>query len=290
MQALDPIQIPGTLPERQREALISLLADEDPVVYSAVRAKLLGFGPAASQWLRPHTLSSDPTLRRRAVEIVRHQARRVADGRFLDFCRSHGEELDLEEGAGMLAQTHYPDAHLGAYRALFDAWANELRTRIDPAAAPERILGVVHRFLFVELGFSGSEDHTFDPDTGYVNCIVDRRTGNPIGLGAIYLLVTRRLRLPITGIGLPGHFICRHQDSRGELYIDPFAQGRFLKKAECIRMLLHTSFVSGEKHLAPLSGRRILLRFCQQLVNSYAHLEQPDEARRVQRYVTVLSK
>src|SRR6185295_18878082 len=96
MQALDTIQIPGSLPERQREALISLLADEDPGVYSTVRAKLLAFGPAASLWLRPHTLSSDPTLRRRAVEIVRHQARRAADVRFLDYCRSHGEDLDIE--------------------------------------------------------------------------------------------------------------------------------------------------------------------------------------------------
>lgn len=290
MQALDTIQIPGSLPERQREALISLLADEDPGVYATVRAKLLAFGPAASQWLRPHTLSSDPTLRRRALEIVRHQARRAADLRFLDFCRSHGEDLDLEEAAGLLAQTRYPEAHLDAYRALLDAWADELRVLIDSTTEPERLLGVLNRFLFGELGFTGTEQHTFDPDSGYLNRIIDRRSGNPIGLGALYLFLARRLRLPVAGIGLPGHFVCRHQDSRGELYIDPFDRGRFLTKADCMRMLLQASFGYGDKHLAPLGPRRILLRLCQHLVNSYGHLEQTDEARRVQRYVAALTK
>ncbi|MFM8471291.1 MAG: transglutaminase family protein, partial [Limisphaerales bacterium] len=38
---------------------------------------------------------------------------------------------------------------------------------------------------------------------------MDRRTGNPISLSIVYLAVTRRLRLPVTGIGMPGHFICR---------------------------------------------------------------------------------
>ena len=290
MQALDSLPFPNSLTERQREALISLLADEDPGVYSTVRAKLLAFGPAASQWLRPHTLSSDPTLRRRAVEIVRHQGRRAGDARFVEFCRSHGDDLDLEMAAGLLAQTRYPEANLDAYAALFDAWANQLRESIDPELDAEGWLSGLNRFLFGELGFAGSDQHTFDPDSGYLNCIIDRRAGNPIGLGVVYLVLARRLQLPITGIGLPGHFICRHQDTRGELYIDPFDGGRFLTKGDCMRMVLQSSFGYADKQLVPLSPRRILVRLCQHLVNGYGHLEQTDEARRVQRYVAALTK
>ena len=56
--------------DNQRRALISLLVDDDPAIYGMVRAKLLSYGPPAVQWLRPHTLSSDPRMRRRAQEIV----------------------------------------------------------------------------------------------------------------------------------------------------------------------------------------------------------------------------
>jgi len=41
--------------------------------------------------------------------------------------------------------------------------------------------------------------------------VVDRRKGNPINLCLVYLMLARRLRLPLAGIGLPGHFICRFQ-------------------------------------------------------------------------------
>src|SRR5205809_4867504 len=90
------------LPESQRRALINLLADEDPAVYRTVREKILSFGEDAGDWLRPHQLSSDPLLRRRAREIVQHFDKQEADTWFLAFCLKHGEEFDLEEGVWLL--------------------------------------------------------------------------------------------------------------------------------------------------------------------------------------------
>src|SRR5262245_6565643 len=117
MPALEAITAQPALPEKQRAALISLLADDDPAVYKIVRSKLLAFGPTASQWLRPYTLSSGPTLRRHAVEIVLHQARRASDQSFVEFCQRNGEALDLDEATGLPAQTRFPDANPDAYRA-----------------------------------------------------------------------------------------------------------------------------------------------------------------------------
>src|ERR1043166_903033 len=84
--------------ESKRAALLNLLADEDPSVYQTVHDKILSCGPPAAEWLRPHTLSRDPALRRRARQIVRHFDRQAADNRFLGFCLKHGEEFGLEQG------------------------------------------------------------------------------------------------------------------------------------------------------------------------------------------------
>src|SRR5262245_16510397 len=130
MPALETITIPASLPEKQRAALISLLADEEPAVYDMVRAKLLACGPVAVKWLRPDALSDDPTMRRRAQEIIRHQARQATDQQFLDYCQCHGEDLDLEEAAILLSRTRHPEASLEAYRALFDDWADIVRERL----------------------------------------------------------------------------------------------------------------------------------------------------------------
>jgi regulator of sirC expression with transglutaminase-like and TPR domain len=290
MQTLETSASLASLPENQRIALISLLADDDPAVYQLIRSKLLSYGPVVSEWLRPQTLSSDPKMRRRAAEILNHQAREANDDRFVQFCRRNGEDLDLEEAVALLARTRYPESNTEAYSALFDTWADELRDRLDPRAIAEEKLSVINRFFFEDLSFRGNEHYGYEPDSCYVNRIVDRRSGNPIGLCAIYLFMTRRLRLPVTGIGLPGHFVCRYQSSTAEIYIYCFRKGVFLTKADCIKYLIQSNYGLAEGHLSPVSAKRILLRMCNNLVNTYGHLEMTEDAARVHRYVAALSK
>src|SRR5580704_17986870 len=114
------VKTPGKLDEKQRKALISLLADEDQAVYRTVRQNLISHGPIAAQWLRDYTLSDDPLLRRRAVEITDHFSRIDADIELLAFCLNQGEDFDLEQSVLLLARTQYPGINLEAYSALLD--------------------------------------------------------------------------------------------------------------------------------------------------------------------------
>jgi regulator of sirC expression with transglutaminase-like and TPR domain len=108
------------------------------------------------------------------------------------------------------------------------------------------------------LKFTGDEQNFYDPENSYFNCVLDRRKiGNPISLSLLYLLLARRLRLPMAGIGLPGHFLCRFQSSRAEIYIDPFHGGRVLVKADCIKMVMQLQHRFDDSFLAPVSARRI---------------------------------
>src|ERR1051325_9787273 len=151
---------PPALTDGQRSALIKLLSDEDPGVYQLVREKILAYGQAASGWMQPHVLSGDPVLRRRAQEIIDYLARQSADNRFLAVCLSqHGEDLDIEQGSWLLAQTRYPDINVAAYQALFDSYAGDLREKIDFGAKPEQILATINHYLFSDLGFHGNEQN-----------------------------------------------------------------------------------------------------------------------------------
>lgn len=278
------------LTESQRAALISLLGDPDPAIYHTVREKLISDGPRVVEALRPCLLHDDPILRRRARELVNHFGRQNADTQFLAFCLRQGEEFDIEEGVLLLARTQFPEINFAAYIALLDSFAGDLREQIDFNSEPEQILATVNDYLFQQLGFHGNEENYYEPENSYINCVLDRRTGNPISLSLVYLFLARRLKLPMTGIGLPGHFICRYQDSQSELYIDAFNRGKLLSKADCIKYLLHTNHSLQEGHLAPVSARRILLRICANLHQIYTQLEAREEISRLQRYLVALAK
>jgi regulator of sirC expression with transglutaminase-like and TPR domain len=280
----------GKLDENQRKALISLLADEDLAVYRTVRQNLLSQGPIAAQWLRQHTLSNDPLLRRRAQEITDHFSRINADTDLLAFCLNQGEDFDLEQGVLLLARTQYPNINIEAYAALLDDLAGELRQRLDFSAEPELILHTISEYLFAELKFLGDETNFYDPDNSYLNRVLDRRKGNPISLSVVFLFLARRLRLPVVGIGLPGHFVCRYQSSRHEIYIDPFRRGRLLSKSDCVKYVMQLRHRFDESCLAPVSARRILLRICANLHQIYTHLKSLDKSERLQRYLVALAK
>src|SRR5712675_1078432 len=151
MSSAGSIVLPEKLSESRRAALLNLLADDNPAIYQTVREKILTYGPQAAGWLRPHTLSSDPALRRRAQEIVLHFDRQAADNRFVAFCLSHGEEFDLEQAAWLLAQTQYPDMNAEAYGALLDLYADEVQERLAPGSSAKQILSILNEYLFSEL-------------------------------------------------------------------------------------------------------------------------------------------
>lgn len=291
MSAPATIAPPETLSESQKGALLKLLADEDSAVYRPVREKILSYGSeVVISWLQPHTLSNDPALRRRAQDIIWHFGRQAADNRFLGFCLKHGEEFELEEGVWLLAQTQYPDINVEAYQALLDSFAGELRERLDLTREPKEVLTRINAYLFEELGFSGNEENYYDPENSYLNRVIDRRTGNPINLSLLYMLLARRLRLPVTGIGLPGHFICRHQSSAAEIFIDAFNGGKFLSKADCVQYLAHANYSLRDDCLAPVSSRRMLLRICGNLHQTYLQLQRTEETTRIQRYLVALAR
>jgi len=290
MEQVGSIATLEVLSENERAALLTLLADDDPGVYATIRQRILSLGPAAADWLRPHTLSRDPVLRRHAQEIVRTLDRQSADNLFLEFCLRQSEAFDLEQGAWLLAQTQYPDINVTGYQALLDSFASDLEDRVETSGEPAKVLAGMNRYLFEELGFSGDQQNYYDPENSYLNRVIDRRTGNPINLCLVYLLLSRRLKLPVAGIGLPGHFICRYQSSSVEMYIDAFSGGKLLTKADCVQYLLQGNYSLREDYLTPVTSRKLLLRICGNLHQIYLHLEQSEAATRLQRYMVALAR
>ena len=278
------------LPEAKKAALISLLADDDPQVFKAIRDEILSHGPGVRHWLAPYALDDNPILRRRTHDIVSHFDRAENDTLFHAFCLNNGEDLDLEQGAWLLARTVHPEINIEAYRAVLDNFAHELMMRLDFGAEPEGIVAGINNYLFHIQHFIGNEEDYYDPANSYLNCVIDNRTGNPLSLCLVYLSVCKRLGLPITGIGLPGHFLCRFQNPRQELYIDAFNRGRVLSKTDCMKYLKQAGYEFHDAFLLPASPRRILLRMCSNLHQVYQRNGKSADAMRIQGYIVALSK
>lgn len=278
------------LTEGQRVALLTLLTDEDGGVVNAARKRLLAEGPGLANWLRPHTLSNDPLIRRRARELVRHFESSQADARMVAFCRRGGDDLDLEEGALRLAQTQYPEINPDAYRAVLDDWSQQVAEWLPTDRSDvDGVLAGLHTVLFEKLKLKGNEENYYDPDNSYLTRVIDRRTGNPITLCTVVLLVARRLGLPLAGIGLPAHFLCRYQTTTREIYLDAFNGGRLLSRTDCVAFVNQLGRPFESAFLQAVSPRRMLQRTFTNLEHAYESLELQEQLLRVRRYHQLLA-
>lgn len=279
----------SVLRDGDRLALVKLLADDDASVLRLLEEKFGQMGPEGRSFLESVAHGSDLEARRGAEGILRTLREREAHEHFARFCATTGSTADLEAGSWLLARTRYPELDEAAYVARLDELARELRERLTGRETPRATIEVCNRHLFHTLGFRGNKDDYYDPDNSYLNRVLDRRLGIPISLSVLYLALARRLRLPVYGVNLPGHFILGCQSTRGRLFVDPFNEGRFLTERDCRQYCVQMGLEFRRDSLSIASPRQILLRTCQNLRAIYA---TGDEGRAEQfgRFIALLSR
>jgi regulator of sirC expression with transglutaminase-like and TPR domain len=141
--------------------------------------------------------------------------------------------IDLARGSLELSRLAHPDLDVEQYLGLID----RLAASVPRASSPLQQLDQINHVLFERERFRGNRADYYDPRNCYLSDVLDRQLGIPITLSVLYIEVARRLGLELQGVGMPGHFIVKLPDRRGDLLIDPFENGRLLTLEDCQRRL-----------------------------------------------------
>lgn len=271
------------------QALLSFLSDPSERTQALVKARLLEALRAKPELRALLDAPPDPSLIAPAGRLLDELCWEESQETFRTLA-SQGEFLDLELGALTLASLAYPRLQRRAITEPLDRMAQMLRARIeaDEIESEDDVLALLRRYLFEELRFHGNEKDYYDPDNSYINRVLERRTGIPISLACVYLLLGWRLDLPVFGIGLPGHFIVGHQTEKQAGYLDPFYGGRTLSKPECIELVRQRGLKFQESFLDPTPPRQILSRMMVNLLNIYTEQGETERAQRLSQGLQIL--
>lgn len=253
------------LGEKDRQALRSLLADDDEQVQALLREQFLRMGADGRAFLETAARESTNAAGRAAARILHDVREQQALEELLAFCRGSRGDLDLEQANWLLARSRYPLLDVAPYRIRLDQMAHELRERLTGRETPRATIEVCNHYLFQMLGFRGNQQDYYDPDNSYLHRVLDRRLGIPISLSVLYLLIGKRLGLPLFGVNLPGHFILTWRSPDVAFFLDPFNGGRVLEAAECRKVSERLGGRLAETSLMPISPKQILLRQCRNL-------------------------
>ncbi|MBI4621823.1 MAG: hypothetical protein HY736_01220 [Verrucomicrobia bacterium] len=266
-----------TLSATRREALLSLLDDWNPAVRRGLLAHFTALGGAAAPFLQAVARGPNRVLAQHAAWFLEELQLSDPVAEFRGFIRSM--HYELETGALLLARTVAPRLDAGKCCTALDRIAARCRELIvEPSSAREKCR-MLNRVLFHEWGFHGNVENYIDPRNSLLDQVLERRTGLPLSLSIVYLLVAGRLSLDLEPVGLPGHFIVGCFVDPSPFFIDPFDRGVFRDADEILFLLRARHVAPKASDLAPTPVREVLCRCCRNLVNHYTATGEPERAR-----------
>lgn len=184
---------------------------------------------------------------------------------------------DLLDGALRIAQAEYPDLDVVWCRVQVEGFGRGALERMGSGG--RRGVERFNAYFFDELGFHGNAENYYDPRNSYLNDVIERRTGIPITLAALYCEVGRRAGLRAHGVGFPGHFLAKCLLPDGDVLVDCF-NARTVSRDDCQALLDSFNPGGGEvtdEMLEIASARDILSRMLHNLRR--IHAGQGDFAR-----------
>lgn len=278
---------PGvSLDDASMRHLIGLLDDEDPRSLDLVRAKILEQGERALPFLDELRRASPAlALAQRASELAEELRFRALESDFARLAASPAP--DLEEGAFLVARFGHP----GADVALYKAWLDRVARTVGEELPEDHLEAGVRRLaehLFKSMGFAGNEADYYDPDNSYLTRVIDTRRGIPVTLTILFLLLAKRLRLPLYGVGTPGHFLAGFRSEGEPVFVDCFRKGRLMTLSEVRRMLVRNGYDYRPEYVRACPPREILARMMRNLISIYQKSGATARAERLSSLVETL--
>jgi regulator of sirC expression with transglutaminase-like and TPR domain len=271
-------------------ALLALLTDEHSEVAETAQAKLIELGSAVLPFLDSVLADcGDAVLKKRVQGVIERILIQEELRAWERFASQPDEALDLETGIFLLSKIRWPDMQMDRYRAMLDEMATQVRTKWKFEIFPSMRVFAVSRFLFIDQGFSNDWDGYANPDNYHLSRVMDRKLGVPITLSVLYLLVARRLKVSASAVDVFGRFMVRYQDHADrELYLDIPMGGVFLRRDQCIQLLVESGYPYQPDSFQPLKTRDILARILEGLIVIYEDRKEEEQSRTMMRCLNLL--
>jgi len=202
---------------------------------------------------------------------------------FEQFLRQPDNQINLAEGALLIARMEYPELNIKTYLNQIHSLADEIRDSLPESPNAGETLSQLNNTLFRKKGFEGNSEHYYDPKNSFLNDVLDRKLGIPISLSILYIELGKELGLPLAGVSFPGHFLVKLDIDDGAIVLDPYFGGISLSEDDLEERLqefygdnLKKSHTYGL--LTSSSNKEIIARVLRNLRNLYMDKGQFEKA------------
>lgn len=271
----------------QLDALVSLLDDPDVEVKNHVRDKIISLGAEIIPFLElKWETSFNPDVQKEIEDLVHDLQFSQVKSRLAEWRDT--EDRDLLTGLWILNTYQYPDFDFAKLNAEMHQIYFEVWTSFKNDMQPYDQIRIINSVLFNTLRFSANTKNFHSPGNSMLSTVLDTKKGNPITLCSIYLLVAKKLGLPIYGVNLPNLFVLTYKSADITFYINVFNKGLIFSRQDIYNYLEHLKIDPIDTFFEPCGHLDIVLRSLRNLVNSFEKLGEASKVEEVRELIAIL--
>ncbi|MBN7812490.1 hypothetical protein J0A68_16165 [Algoriphagus sp. H41] len=271
----------------QLDALVSLLDDPDVEVKSHVRDRIISLGAEIIPFLEEKWESSfNPEVQKEIEELVHDLQFSLVKSRLEEW--KNTEDRDLLTGLWIVNTYQYPDLDFAKLNAEMHQIYFEVWTSFKNDLQPYDQIRIINNVLFNTLRFSANTKNFHSPGNSMLSTVLDTKRGNPISLCAIYLLVAKKLGLPIYGVNLPNLFVLTYKSADITFYINAFNKGLIFSRQDIFNYLEHLKIEPKDAFFEPCAHLDIILRSLRNLGNAFEKLGEANKVAEVREMMAIL--
>lgn len=281
------------------KAMIRLLDDPDEAVSQTLETRFMEEGEDIVEDLEAIWLANEfPSVSRHIELLIKRIQKQGLHRRFNNWFQQ--DQPDLVEGWVLVSQVQYPGLKVEAIRRTLsdiklDAWLmmGGVENNIDKVQ-------ILNHVFFEQQGFHGDNSQYHYTDNSFINRVLERKTGNPISLSVVYLVVAQSLGLPVFGVNLPQHFVvgfCQLKEGfegvknmkmvgtedvdKVLFYINPYSKGQIFTKENVDAFLKVVNVTPQKQFYQPCGVKEIVKRMLRNLHFSYGEVQDLEKQQEV---------
>ncbi len=196
-------------------ALLLLLEDPDEIVFDTVSDKIISFGKSIIPNLEQHWDTVPNIETQEKIEQLIHKLHfRDLSLEFDNWILNGG---DLLSGAILLSKYHYPDLNPTLIFQEIEKLRRNIWLELNNYLTPMERINVFNSILYSFSKQNGLEIDYAHPEHFLINKTLENRSGNIIGNGIIYLILSHLLDIPVRAVQIPNQFILAYFDDQFDL-------------------------------------------------------------------------
>lgn len=281
---------------KEYQALINLIDEPDEEMYSLIEKRIIEHGID----ILPKMFEAlENNFQNETIEKINNIIHKI------NFSHVASELVKWEKmgaknllhGLFLIAQYRYPKIDFETIKKNIEIIKHDIWIEFNQNLTVLEKIRVFNRILYDVHGFKPNKTDFHNPSNSYINDVLEKKTGNPILLGALYIVLAQKLELPVYGVNVPEHFICVLINEGTEtklsflpkkeplFYINAFNNGVIFSKMQLSNFLKKIDAPENPEFFTPCENIDIIIRILNNLSYSYNELKDKKRYKEIEKLI-----